>query len=127
MTLNKADNLRLWHYILECGACEEGERYKHDMCFASVTVDVTNKLVNDEEPEDAEMLAPFVGCRLQINGTTSYNDGFETYEETISVLVETQETRVVTVWAPAQILFGHPERKLLDVTVPAMTYAKEVL
>lgn len=127
MKLDKADNLRLWHYILECGECKEGERIKHDMCYAERFVDVTNELVNDEWREDSEMLAPFVGCRLQIDGYTTYYDGFETDEETISVLVETQETRVVAVWKPATILFGHPERKLLDVTIPAMTSAKEVL
>lgn len=130
MKLKKSEYMSLWHYILECGECVEGGRIKQDMCYASTVLDVTAELAEDELDDDRELavvLAMFVGKRLSIEGYTTYYEGFETHDDWISVLEEATVTRVETIWVPAQGPTLDPERKLLDVTVPAMSTAKEVL
>lgn len=128
MKLNKKDHMALWHYILECGECEEGGRIKHDMVYAEVFLDVTNGRVDDEIDYDRELaadLAMYVGKRLVITGYTTAYDGFETYEEHINVMEEYRETIVVTRWIHAKGPTLDTERKMLGI-VP-VTIAKEAL
>lgn len=130
MILRKKDHMALWHYILECGECEEGGRLKHDMVEAEMFLDVTDERAEDELDDDRELavvLAMYVGKRLVITGYTTAYDGFETYEEDIHVMEEYQETVVVTRWKHAQGPTLDPERKLLDIVPVAMSTAKEVL
>lgn len=55
---------------------EIGEFFKHDMVFG------TKKLVVDEGIiEDLPELAPFRGCVFTQNGTSSYNYGWDSYED----------------------------------------------
>lgn len=130
MKLKKSEYLSLWHYILECGECVEGGRMKHDMCYASMVLDVEASRAEDELDDDRELavvLAMFVGKRLSIEGYTTYYDGFETYDDEISVLEETTVTRVETIWVPAQGPTLDPESKLLDIVPVVMSTAKEVI
>lgn len=129
MILTKKDNLSLWHYIMECGECEEGGRLKHDMVDATMFLDVTAERAEDELDDDRELagvLAMYVGKRLTIDGYTTAYDGFETYGEEINVLEERRETRVVTTWVHAAGPTIDPERKLLDIVPVAMSTAKEL-
>lgn len=127
MILTKKGNLSLWHYIMECGECEEGVRLKHDIVDATMFLDVTAERAEDELDDDRELavvLAMYVGKRLTIAGYLTEYGVFETYSEEINVLEERRETRVVTTWVPAQGPTLDPEQKLLDIVPVAMSTAR---
>ena len=72
----KITNADVIAYFDDAGEVETGEYHKHDTCFATRTLDVTQTDV-DECPA----LAPYLGMQLSQQGTKSYNYGFETYED----------------------------------------------
>lgn len=131
MILTKKDHLKLWHYIMECGECDEGGRIKHDMCEARMFLDVDAQRAEDELDDDRELaveLAMFVGKRLSISGYTTYYDGFESRYEEIEVLEERRTVKTIEVveWVRAAGPTLDPERKLLDIVPVAMSTAKEL-
>lgn len=63
-------------YLMGAGEIEEGGYYKHDTRFSTMILKI--------EEEDVELfpeLKDYVGFILKQHGTTSYNDGWYSYED----------------------------------------------
>lgn len=63
-------------YFNDVGDIKSGEYLKHDACFATRTLDVTQTDV-DECPA----LAPYLGLQLSQEGTQSYKYGWDTCDD----------------------------------------------
>ena len=53
----------------------EGEFYKHDMCFGQLVLSIEPHVV-----EEFPFLDPYLGGQLIQNGTSSYNYGWDSYD-----------------------------------------------
>lgn len=76
-------------YLHDCGEMEEGERYKHDMCFATLTLKI-----EDEDVERFPELKDYVGFIVQHHGTTSYSNGWDSYEDVHMYKVTSVESQM---------------------------------
>lgn len=74
--MSKITNGEIIAYFDDVGEVERGDFHKHDACFATRTLDVTQTDV-DECPA----LAPYLGLQLSQEGTQSYNYGWDTCDD----------------------------------------------
>ncbi|AXY81964.1 hypothetical protein [Dickeya phage Mysterion] len=93
--MSKITNGEIIAYFDDVGEVEVGEFLKHDYCSAQRTLDVTQTDV-DECPA----LAPYLGLLLVQQGISSYNDGYETFDDEIKIYrkVEKQTKMSADFW-----------------------------